>query len=66
MVGVQSRDKSQSSIPCLHALIAVLACSQLRGKTDARFVEIAFRVLRDVFRINPRMTVSQFLSEVHS
>jgi hypothetical protein len=37
---------------------------QLRGKTDARFVETAFKLLREEFRIKPGMTVKQFLEEV--
>ncbi|RLN65955.1 hypothetical protein BBJ28_00017499, partial [Nothophytophthora sp. Chile5] len=34
----------------------------LRGKTDARFVESAFRLLRDEFRYFPALSVAQFLS----
>ncbi|KAH7463768.1 hypothetical protein KRP22_008026 [Phytophthora ramorum] len=34
----------------------------LFGKTDARFVESAFRLLRDEFRCFPSLSVTQFLS----
>lgn len=34
----------------------------LYGKTDARFVESTFRLLRDEFRYFPPLTVTQFLS----
>ncbi|KAE9297176.1 hypothetical protein PF008_g23812 [Phytophthora fragariae] len=35
----------------------------LYGKTDARFVESAFRLLRDEFRCFPALSVPQFLSK---
>lgn len=35
----------------------------LYGKTDARFVESAFRLLRDEFRCFPSLSVPQFLSK---
>ncbi|KAG1690062.1 hypothetical protein DVH05_028400 [Phytophthora capsici] len=35
----------------------------LYGKTDARFVESCFRLLRDEFRCFPSLSVSQFLSK---
>ncbi|KAG2528815.1 hypothetical protein JM16_002465 [Phytophthora kernoviae] len=35
----------------------------LYGKTDARFAESAFRLLRDEFRCFPSLSVTQFLSK---
>lgn len=37
---------------------------QLQGKTDARFTDVAFRVLRDYLRIKPVITPAQFLEQV--
>lgn len=37
---------------------------QLLGKTDARFVEAAWRFLREKLDIKPALTPAQFLSEV--
>jgi hypothetical protein len=35
----------------------------LYGKTDARFVESVFRLLRDEFRVFPSLSAAQFLSQ---
>ena len=37
---------------------------QLHGKTDARFVEVAFKVFRDKFGLRPVLTAAQFLEQV--
>lgn len=37
----------------------------LYGKTDARFVDCAFRLLRDAFKYFPALTAAQFLSSHH-
>lgn len=37
---------------------------QLQGKSDARFTEVAFRVLRDYLGIKPVITPAQFLEQV--
>ena len=34
---------------------------ELQGKTDHRFVELAFKVLREVFGYRPSLTPTQFL-----
>ena len=40
-----------------------LSLLQLQSKTDARFVECAFKALRDIFGVRPVLTVSQFLEQ---
>lgn len=37
---------------------------QLQGKTDARFIEAAFKVFRDKFGLRPVLTAPQFLEQV--
>lgn len=37
---------------------------QLQGKTDARFVEAAFKIFRDKFGLRPVLTTAQFLEQV--
>lgn len=37
---------------------------QLQGKTDARFVEAAFKIFRDKFGLHPVLTAAQFLEQV--
>lgn len=39
---------------------------QLRGKTDARFIEAAFRVFREYFRIKLVLSPHQFLEQVRT
>ena len=36
---------------------------QLQGKTDARFVEAAFKIFRDKFGLRPVITAAQFLEQ---
>jgi len=36
---------------------------QLQGKTDARFVEAAFKIFRDKFGLRPVLTAAQFLEQ---
>lgn len=36
---------------------------QLQGKTDARFVEAAFKICRDKFGLRPVITAAQFLEQ---
>lgn len=40
-----------------------LAYVQLQGKTDARFVEAAFKIFRDKFGLRPVITAAQFLEQ---
>ena len=40
-----------------------LAVLQLQGKTDARFVEAAFKIFRDKFGLRPVITAAQFLEQ---
>ena len=40
-----------------------VAILQLRGKTDARFVEAAFKIFRDKFGLRPVITAAQFLEQ---
>lgn len=37
---------------------------QLQGKSDARFVEAAFKIFRDKFGLRPVLTTAQFLEQV--
>lgn len=37
---------------------------QLQGKSDARFLETAFKVFRDVFDLKPVLSAAQFLEQV--
>ena len=39
------------------------AIVQLQGKTDARFVEAAFKIFRDKFGLRPVITAAQFLEQ---
>ncbi|CAL8461730.1 g1261 [Coccomyxa elongata] len=36
---------------------------ELTGKTDARFVQTAFKLFRDYFNLRPGLTIAQFLQE---
>lgn len=40
-----------------------VAIVQLQGKTDARFVEAAFKIFRDKFGLRPVITAAQFLEQ---
>lgn len=40
-----------------------VAIVQLQGKTDARFVEAAFKILTDNFGLRPVITAAQFLQQ---
>lgn len=41
-------------------------CAQLLGKTDGRFLEIAFKILRDQLGLNPVLTPAQFFERVRT
>lgn len=62
LVGKVRRERSEAEA---HAPLTRHPASQgydLYGKTDARFVESVFRLLRDEFRYFPSMSAAQFLS----
>ncbi len=46
--------------------LAPLACLQLQGKTDQKFVEVAFRLFRDCFAIKTVLTPAHFLEQVRA
>ena len=63
---LQIRSKSQcceSQSSCCPVLKCYLSLLQLQSKTDARFVECAFKALREIFGLRPVLTVSRFLEQ---
>ena len=56
---LNSKGYSQYMVPLLTSSLA-----QLRGKSKARFVETAFKAIREHYSLKPVLTVAQFLDRV--
>jgi hypothetical protein len=48
----------------LNQLRCIRSCVQLLGKTDAKFVEVSFRLFRDSFGIKTVLSPTNFLEHV--